>query len=79
VHVGSEFGDYETLRGNKLLHALFTVLSKKESSVNALLYVIEDYDVSVSAYKHPDIIIFYYAMCVYFLLLYIFAAGICVT
>lgn len=57
VHVGSEFGDYETLRGIKLLHALFTVLSKKESSVNALLYVIEDYDVSASAYIVKHLII----------------------
>jgi hypothetical protein len=42
----SDFADWEVLKGLKLLHILFTNLSKKDSNVDAFSYFIEDYDVS---------------------------------
>jgi hypothetical protein len=52
----SDFADWEVLKGLKLLHILFTNLSKKDSNVDAFSYFIEDYDVSIlcSAFSLPS-------------------------
>ena len=49
-----DFADWELLKGLKLLHVLFTTLSKKESNVDAFSHFIETYDVSTIFHHFTD-------------------------